>query len=124
MPVNDDEQQIIQIFEAGDRALIAADVPELRRIYADDYVQYDESGKVVTKEDLVRRLTSGAIRFVSMTSTGRRVRLFGDFAIVHGSEEDEVEQDGRRGSVRYLYMDVVIKREGKWQVVGSQLVKV
>jgi hypothetical protein len=78
----------------------------------------------VTKEDLVRRLTSGAIRFVSMTSTGRRVRLFGDFAIVHGSEEDEVEQDGRRGSVRYLYMDVVIKREGKWQVVGSQLVKV
>jgi ketosteroid isomerase-like protein len=124
MPVNDDEQQIIQLFEAGDRALIAADVPELRRIYADDYVQYDESGKVVTKEDLVRRLTSGAIRFVSMTSTGRRVRLFGDFAIVHGSEEDEVEQDGRRGSVRYLYMDVVIKREGKWQVVGSQLVKV
>lgn len=124
MPVNDDEQQIIQLFEAGDRALIAADIPELRRIYADDYVQYDESGKVVTKEDLVRRLTSGAIRFVSMTSTGRRVRLFGDFAIVHGSEEDEVEQDGRRGSVRYLYMDVVIKREGKWQVVGSQLVKV
>lgn len=124
MPVNDDEQQIIQLFEAGDRALTAADVPELRRIYADDYVQYDESGKVVTKEDLVRRLTSGAIRFVSMTSTGRRVRLFGDFAIVHGSEEDEVEQDGRRGSVRYLYMDVVIKREGKWQVVGSQLVKV
>ena len=108
MPVNDDEQQIIQLFEAGDRALTAADVPELRRIYADDYVQYDESGKVVTKEDLVRRLTSGAIRFVSMTSTGRRVRLFGDFAIVHGSEEDEVEQDGRRGSVRYLYMDVVI----------------
>jgi|SRR5580700_11158415 ketosteroid isomerase-like protein len=124
MPVNDDEQQIIQLFEAGDRALIAANIAELRRIYADDYVQYDESGKVVTKEDLVRRLTSGAIRFVSMTSTGRRVRLFGDFAIVHGSEEDEVEQDGRRGSVRYLYMDVVIKREGKWQVVGSQLVKV
>jgi ketosteroid isomerase-like protein len=122
MPSND-EQQIIKLFEDGDRALISADVDELRRIYADDYLQYDESGNVTAKDDLIRRLTSGAIRFVSMTSTGRRVRVFGDFAIVHGSEEDEIEQDGRRFSVRYLYMDVVVKREGKWQVVGSQLVK-
>ena len=122
MPSND-EQQIIKLFEDGDRALISADVDELRRIYADDYLQYDESGNVTAKDDLIRRLTSDAIRFVSMTSTGRRVRVFGDFAIVHGSEEDEVEQAGRRFSVRYLYMDVVVKREGKWQIVGSQLVK-
>jgi ketosteroid isomerase-like protein len=124
MPANDDdEQQIVRLFEDGDRALISADVDELRRIYADDYLQYDESGGVVTKEDLIRRLTSGAIRFFSMTSTGRRVRLFGDFAIAHGSEEDEIEQDGRRFSVRYLYMDVVVKREGRWQIVGSQLAR-
>ena len=122
MPSND-EQQIIKLFEDGDRALISADVDELRRIYADDYLQYDESGNVTAKDDLIRRLTSGAIRFVSMTSTGRRVRVFGDFALVYGSEEDEIEQDGRRFSVRYLYMDVVVKREGKWQIVGSQLVK-
>jgi len=42
---------------------------------------------------------------------------------VHGSELDEVEADGRRFSVRYLYMDVVCKRNGQWQIVGSQLVK-
>src|SRR5580698_6418323 len=70
MPSND-EQQIIKLFEDGDRALISADVDELRRIYADDYLQYDESGNVTAKDDLIRRLTSGAIRFVSMTSTGR-----------------------------------------------------
>jgi ketosteroid isomerase-like protein len=118
-----DEQQIVKLFEDGDRALIAADVDELRRIYADDYMQYDEAGKVVTKEELIRRLTSGAIRFMAMTSTGRRVRVFGDFAIVHGSEEDVVERDGRRFSVRYLYMDVAIKREGGWRIVGSQLAR-
>ncbi|MGB6402490.1 MAG: hypothetical protein WBE31_15875 [Candidatus Sulfotelmatobacter sp.] len=31
-----DEQEIVKLFEDGDRALIAADLPELSRIFADD----------------------------------------------------------------------------------------
>jgi hypothetical protein len=120
---NYDEQQIVKLFEDGDRALIAADPGELDRIYAEDYIQYDESGKILPKQDLIRRLISGEVRFLSMNSTGRCVRLFDNFAIVHGSEEDKVEQGGQRFTVRYLYMDVVVKREGRWQIVASQLVK-
>lgn len=119
-----DEQQIIQLFEDGDRALMAADVAELVRIYADDYVQYDETGKASTRQDVINNLKSGAVRFISMVSTGRGVRILrDDVAIVHGSEEDEVEQGGKRFNVRYVYMDVVAKREGRWQIVGSQLAK-
>ena len=117
-----DEQQITQLFEDGDRALIGANADEILRIYADDYVQYDESGKSSTREDLIRKLTSGAIRFRSMTSTGRLIRMLrDDVAIVHGSEEDEIEQEGRHSTVRYIYMDVVMKRDGEWQIVASQL---
>ncbi|MGD0270022.1 MAG: nuclear transport factor 2 family protein, partial [Candidatus Sulfotelmatobacter sp.] len=81
--------------------------------------------KAFTKQDVLASLNSGAIRYVSMTSTGRRIRLpKEDLAIVHGSEDDEVEQDGRRFTVRYIYMDVVVKREGRWQIVASQLAKI
>lgn len=119
-----DEQQIVRLFEDGDRALIAGDVAELSRIFADDYVQYDESGKVSTKSDVIANLRSGKIRYVSMISTGRRIRILrNDVAIVHGSEDDAVEQDGKSFSVRYLYMDVVMKRDGRWQIVGSQLAR-
>ena len=91
-----EEQLIVQLFEDGDRALIAVDRDELSRIYADDYVQYDESGEISTKSDLIQKLTSGTIRFVSMTSTGRRIRILrDDVAIVHGSEDDVIEQGGR-----------------------------
>jgi uncharacterized protein (TIGR02246 family) len=124
MRSSNDEQQIVKLFEDGDRALIAADVAELQRIYADDYVQYDESGRASAKQDLIRKLTSGALRLLSMTSTGRRVRLLrDDVAVVHGSEDDEIEQDGRRFSARYVYMDVVMRREGRWQIVASQLAR-
>ncbi len=118
-----DEEQIVRLFEDGDRALMSANVGELQRIYADEYEQYSEAGVRTTKQELIASLTSGKVRLLSMTSTGRRVRLFGDFAIVHGSEEDEIGQDGQRSLVRYLYMDVVVKRGGRWQIVGSQLVK-
>jgi uncharacterized protein (TIGR02246 family) len=119
-----DEQQILKLFEDGDRALIAANVPELERIYADDYLQYDESGKPHAKRDVISNLTSDKIRYISMTSTGRRIRLLrDDVAIVHGSEQDVVEEGGRRSNVCYVYTDVVMKREGRWQIVGSQLVK-
>jgi hypothetical protein len=117
-----DELQILRLFEDGDRALMAADVAELSRIFADDYVQYDESGDSLTKHDVINNLKTGTTRYLAMTSTGRRIRLLSDeLAIVHGSEEDDVEQGGRRFPVRYIYMDVVVKRNGRWQIVGSQL---
>jgi uncharacterized protein (TIGR02246 family) len=121
---DNDEHQILQLFEAGDRALIAADLAALARIFADDYIQYDESGRSFTKEDVLNSLKSGAIRYLSMVSTGRHIRFLRDnVAIVHGSEQDEVEQAGRRFQVRYVYADVVMKRNGRWQIVGSQLAK-
>jgi len=119
---SNDEQEIIKLFADGDRALITADVEELRRIYADDYAQQDEAGTISNRQEVIDRLTSGAIRFVSMTSTGRRIRLLrDDVAVVHGSEDDVVEQGGKRVLARYVYMDVVMKRGGKWQIVASQL---
>lgn len=120
-----DEQEILRLFEDGDRALMSASVAELERIYAEDYVQYDESGKATTRRDLIRNLISGAIRFVAMKSTGRSVRFVReDVAVVHGSEIDEVEREGgARSSVGYVYMDVVERRDGRWQIVASQLAK-
>jgi len=123
MALVDDEQEITALFEAGDQALMSADIDELSRIFAEDYVQYDAAGRAFSKREVLEDLRTSAIRYPSIASTGRRIRLFGEMAIVHGSESDEVEANGRRFSVRYLYMDVVCKRGGRWQIVGSQLVR-
>ena len=68
------------------------------------------------------RATNGrSNRYPSIVSTGRAIRVFGDTAVVHGSESDEVEADGKRFSVRYMYLDVLQKRDGQWRLVASQL---
>jgi hypothetical protein len=123
MSMGDSEQEILSLFEAADRALVSADIETLAQTFANDYVQYDASGKAFSRQEVLDALRNGTVRYPSIVSTGRRIRLFDDMAIVHGSETDEVETAGARFVIRYLYMDVVCKRDGRWQIVGSQLVK-
>ena len=120
--MSDEEREIHELFEGADRALMAADIEKLSQVFADDYVQYDAAGRAFPKREVLENLRT-AVRYTVIQSTARRVRLFGDMAIVHGAEMDEVETGGKRFPVHYLYMDVVLKRDGRWQIVGSQLVK-
>ena len=93
--------QILELFKDGDRALIAVDIAELSRIFADDYLQYDESARAFSEQDLVNKLSSSGSRYIAMRSTGRRIRLLGeDVAIAPGSEEDEIEPGGERSLIR------------------------
>lgn len=121
--IGNDEQQILALHEAGDKALMSADQAVLTRIFADDYVQYNEVGKAFTKQDVLNNFRTGALRYPSIVSTGRKIRLLGDLAVVHGSESDEVELGGKRFAVRYVYLDVLQKRDGEWKLVASQLAR-
>lgn len=123
MPLTDDEQQIEALYEAGDRALMNADVEALSQILADDYVQYGDAGQPSTKQKILENFRTGAVRYPSIVSTGRTIRLFGNMAVVHGSEDDVVESRGKRSQVRYIYLDVLLKRGGEWKLVASQLAR-
>jgi uncharacterized protein (TIGR02246 family) len=118
-----DEQQILALHEAGDRALMSADIQALAEIFADDYVQYNEAGKAFTRKDVLNNFRTGAIRYPSIISTRRQIRIFGDTAVVHGAESDEVEAEGKRFSVNYVYLDVLRKENGQWKLVASQLAR-
>jgi uncharacterized protein (TIGR02246 family) len=118
-----DEQQILALHEAGDRALMNADLAVLAEIFADDYVQYNEGGEAFTKQDVLNNFRTGAIRYPSIISTSRKIRVFGDTAVVHGAESDEVEINGKRFTVGYVYLDVLRKRDGEWKLVASQLAR-
>jgi len=120
---DNDEQQILALHEAGDKALMTADLAALSQIFADDYVQYNEAGQAFTKQDVLNNFRTGAIRYPSIVSTARKIRLFGDTAVVHGAESDEVDTNGKRSVVRYVYLDVLRKRDGEWKLVASQLAR-
>jgi ketosteroid isomerase-like protein len=126
-PHSNDELLITALYHSGDRALMSADLDALSRILADDYIQYDPSGQPFTRQQILETFRTGAVRYPSIVSTGRTIRLFGTTAVVHGSEDDIVETRSQgaavRSEVRYLYLDVLMKRNGEWTFVASQLAK-
>jgi uncharacterized protein (TIGR02246 family) len=123
MPNQNEERELVALFESADRALERADLHALAKLFADDWVQYDPKGRSRTKAEVFANLERGTVRYPSIRSTSRDVRIFGDMAVVHGSETDEVESEGHRTTERYLYLDVLQKREGQWRIVSSLLAK-
>ncbi len=123
MSMDSDKQQILALFVAGDKALMSADLEALSQIFADDYIQYGDAGEALNKQQILDNFRSGVIRYPSIVSTGRNIRVFGDTAVVHGSELDEVEVAGERSRVRYLYLDVLLRRNSEWRIVASQLAR-
>jgi ketosteroid isomerase-like protein len=66
-----------------------------------------------------RTVTTQAARIGEM-----KVRVFGDSAIVTGSDTEKSTSKGKDVIDKYLWTDVFVKRDGRWQAVASQSTKV
>ena len=53
-----------------------------------------------------------------------RVRVFGNTAVVTGSDTEKSTEGGKDTSGKYIWTDVFVKQNGKWRAVSSQITKV
>ena len=49
-----------------------------------------------------------------------KVRVFGTMAIVTGSDDEKSSRMGMDTSGHYVWTDVFVNRDGRWQAVASQ----
>ena len=60
----------------------------------------------------------------SMGTDDVRVRVFGDTAIVTGTDAETALEDGNKSIVHYVWTDVFVKQNGKWLAVASQTAQI
>ena len=53
-----------------------------------------------------------------------KVRIFGNTAVVTGSDVEKSKEHGKDSSGKYIWTDVFVKQNGKWRAVASQSAKV
>ena len=104
--------------DMGD-AMVRADVDRLGQIYADDFATVGMSGKLLTKQDLLRDFGSFHDRLESFENGPMDVQVFGNVAVVHGSVTEKRTRDGKDVSGQFVWMDLFEKRGDKWLVVRS-----
>jgi ketosteroid isomerase-like protein len=104
--------------DMGD-AMVRVDIDRLNQIYADDFVSVGSSGKIFTKEDVLRDFRSFHDKLVSFEIGPMSVQVFDDVALAYGSVSEKRIRDGKDTSGEFVWMDILKKRAGKWVVVRS-----
>ena len=115
-----EEQAVLQIERGFVTAATKGDIAFFERTLAKDYTQAVD-GKAVNVAAQLAELKSGAIRIESMTLRDLRAHVFGDAAIVSMVAESKGTYKGKPVSEKSRGVDFFVKRDGRWQVVNSQM---
>ena len=101
-------------------ALVRRDFTALDRIMANDLVGVGTKGEVWTKARLIADIKAGDYTIESASVSDMPVRVYGTVAIVAGKYTDKSKYKGHDSSITARFIDVYVKRLGRWQVVSSQ----
>ena len=118
------EQTLVNIEKAWNEALISNDLGAVSRIVADDWVGIDFKGVMTTKEETIAQLKSGLSRNEFVELGDMNVRVYGDTAVVTGTDTEKSVYQGENSSGRYAFTDVFVKIDGRWQAVASQSTRI
>src|SRR5260370_21325724 len=94
--------------EGVNRALRTRDLDTLSAIYADDYMLVRPDGSVLGKEDVLRDLGAGGLRFTSIELANVGVRIYGQTALLTGDSRTVTSRNGAEVSARVRLLAVYV----------------
>jgi ketosteroid isomerase-like protein len=119
MQTNANAQRDLDALTALNRDFTASvqkgDVKRFEEILADDFMCSTPDGSLVDKAESLR-LTAQPVTVSGLAAENVRIRLLGDFAIIH-ARFDSRSADGKPRRGRYT--DTWARRDGKWVAVSA-----
>jgi hypothetical protein len=100
-------------------ALTKSDVATLDSIFADTYVDTDESGQRSDKQAVLSALRSGDLKIQSIKLSNMKVYDYGETAVVTGSAEQAGNFKRQPLAKSIIFTDTFVRRNGRWQAVAS-----
>ena len=116
-----DEDEVRRMEYQWGEAFERKDLFTLDQLMADEYILTDPLGNVRSKAESLGAIETNEIQFESTQSDDVKVRINGDTAVVTGRSTFRGRYKGWSMSGRYQYTDVLVKRRGAWQAVGSHI---
>jgi len=114
------EQEILALEERME-ALQRSDSAERTALWAGDLVYIGNDGRVHDKPSLSRAISAGEAKAESLEVTERKVRVYGDVAVVTALEHKRASFHGRDArDFLQRYTRVWVRRGGTWQMVSYQ----
>jgi len=125
-PKADSDAAISQTLQATEQAWLDAeknhDAAAFDKIVADDWIAISPDGNSQTKAERAAEIMTTHID--SATMGDMKVRVFGDTAVVTGTDDEIAMEDGKKSTGHYVWTDVFVKRNGRWLAVASQTAQI
>jgi ketosteroid isomerase-like protein len=113
--------EILAVEEQWATAIERQDAAAFERIGAEDFRFIDENGRVLNRAQYIADRSHNRDNVESAIQDEIEVRQYGDAAIATGRSILHGTRDGAPFVYRFRWMDVYVRRAGRWQPVSGQL---
>jgi len=114
------EKDILALEEERFAAMIARDFPRLQLLVHDELMYTHSSGVVDGKATWLDSMKSGRVRYKKAQCTERKVRMYGDTALITGRAQIEAEIGGQPKTLKLLFLNAWTKTPQGWKFVAWQ----
>jgi ketosteroid isomerase-like protein len=116
----DTADDVDRIEQQRGQAILSADMPTLYAIYADEFFYNRAVGDSLTKGEYLPMFASGEVKVLRAMREGTDIRIYGDTAVVTGTQRVNVNIKGENRNLHLRYLNVWVKRGGGWVLVARQ----
>jgi ketosteroid isomerase-like protein len=96
----------------------------MEKHFADDFTAIHSNGKLVTKAQEIDNVKTGNIKWATVDQHDRKIRVFGDTAVVVALASSTGTVGGNPYSGDFRTTQVWVKQKGNWKMVAFQSTRV
>jgi ketosteroid isomerase-like protein len=112
------EKEILQIANNIFTAIKDKDTKKLDQILADDFVYRNPIEGERSRAEFLAVIDSLPVKIVSVWSEDMKVNVYVDVAVMTGTQKAKIQnEDGKEEISATAFVDVFVKRQGKWKLV-------
>jgi ketosteroid isomerase-like protein len=113
--------EIDQVEDAWRAAMLKGNSAAMDALLAEDYTAITAKGAIQTKEQALNNLRSGVFQLTALSISDRKVRIYGNTAVVTSVAELTGGRKDQDVSGRYRYTRVYVRNsQGQWKIVSFE----
>ena len=122
MAGSDDSNAILEIERRRRAALVAVDLDELDRLFAEDLIHVHSTGMKHTKAELLRHIEQKRA-FLAIDRGDLQIRVEGPIAVITGTMTNRMcSRDGKAEILLHGFVTQVLRRNDEgWKFISFQL---
>jgi hypothetical protein len=116
-------RHLIALEQQWNDAILRNDRTAAAAFMAEEWTEITSDGSVLTRAEDLDELVGG-YHATSLRLSAIAVHVYDNAAVVSGTSDEQSGYRGKDTSGRFRWMDVWVRREGRWQCVASTVARI